>query len=186
MERNNKYISTEARILELFIGVFTVCSHQRACNFSTDSCKHCKHTDEKFWKASVLIYICSVVYFHLKCIYIYIYTIAILWVLYISFFLTEDWMVWLWHFLVNMHIYILLRLNPSTLWWLGGMMVWVILCHCCKLACQEKMLKTFCGWPDYISFFLTYTDQNHHQDKYHLIISLGIMRPLALFWCLYC
>ena len=73
MERNNKYISTEARILELFIGVFTVCSHQRACNFSTDSCKHCKHTDEKFWKASVLIYICSVVYFHVKCIYIYIY-----------------------------------------------------------------------------------------------------------------
>ena len=186
MERNNKYISTEARILELFIGLFTVCSHQRACNFSTDSCKHCKHTDEKFWKASVLIYICSVVYFHLKCIYIYIYDCNPLSSVYFILFdrgLDGLTMAFLGKYA---YIYILLRLNPSTLWWLGGMMVWVILCHCCKLACQEKMLKTFCGWPDYISFFLTYTDQNHHQDKYHLIISLGIMRPLASFWCLYC
>ena len=46
------------------------------------------------------------------------------------YFHSEDGVVWLWHFLVNLDIYsspfYILQLNPSTLWWLGGILLWTL------------------------------------------------------------
>ena len=62
---------------------------------------------------------------------------------------SKNGVVWLWHLLVSLHIYIymahyfaLLRLNPCALWQLreSGLSS---LCHSCEFACQQRMLKTF-------------------------------------------
>ena len=63
---------------------------------------------------------------------------------------SEDGVVWLWHLLVDLCIYmahhfILLWLNSCNLSVdRGGMMIWA-LCHSCRFACQKRVLKTFPG-----------------------------------------
>ena len=62
---------------------------------------------------------------------------------------SKNGVVWLWHLLVSLHIYIymahyfaLLRLNLCALWQLreSGLSS---LCHSCEFACQQRILKTF-------------------------------------------
>ena len=62
----------------------------------------------------------------------------------------KDGVVWQRHFLVNLQIYgspFYLGMNPSVLWWLGGMVV-LALCHSCRFTCQQRVLKMFLG-PGY-------------------------------------
>ena len=64
-----------------------------------------------------------------------------------------DEVVWIWHFLVNLHVYgspfYLATAQPHCFIAIerdGGL---IILCHCCGFVCQQKVLKIFPG-PGYL------------------------------------
>ena len=66
---------------------------------------------------------------------------------------SEDGIVWLWHFLVNLHIYgspfYLATTQSQYLMAIGKDGGLSTLCHSCGFACQQRVLKTFPG-PGYL------------------------------------
>ena len=65
---------------------------------------------------------------------------------------SDDGIVWLWHFLVNLHIYgssfYLATTQCQYLMVIGRDGGLSTLCHSCEFACQQRVLKTFPG-PGY-------------------------------------